>query len=119
MGITRIKGPTEYSFAVWVKNTPFSGHPLDEDRFYSFAKTVLKYNSTNWLDFEFYRNKFKEYKLEKVRFKDIKNSHRRLLDYRSFYKASPTPGVFVNDTKFDQTVRIVKAEIIIEKKLDR
>lgn len=45
--IYKIKNPVEYSFYVWMKAHPDSRHWKDTERFYSFVKTVCKYNSYN------------------------------------------------------------------------
>lgn len=37
-----IRDPIAYSFHSWMNQSPFSGHTLDMNRFYEFAKTVAK-----------------------------------------------------------------------------
>ena len=48
MTIYKIKQPVEYSFLQWINNYPDSGHWADKERFFSFVKTVCKYNASRW-----------------------------------------------------------------------
>jgi len=46
--IYKIKNPVEFSFHILVSNYPDSGHWADKERFYSFVKTVCRYNAKKW-----------------------------------------------------------------------
>jgi hypothetical protein len=55
MGLVRIKTPVEYSFHQWMSAYPDSGHWADKNRFYTFARTICRYNAKRWKDTEFVR----------------------------------------------------------------
>ena len=57
MGLQRIVNPVEYSFHQWMSAYPDSGHPLDKSRFYTFAKTICRYRTTNWKNSEYVRQR--------------------------------------------------------------
>lgn len=60
MSLFKIKQPVEYSFLQWINNYPDSGHWADMERFYSFVKTVCRYNATNWKKTDYLRKKILE-----------------------------------------------------------
>lgn len=55
--------PPEVAFHVWVSNFPFSGHPLDDERFYSFILTVHKYKrqGKKWRKRDYFIKRIREY----------------------------------------------------------
>lgn len=55
MSLIRYKNHTEYAFIVWMSNFPDSFHPLDMRRFYVFVKTVARYRSKKWRDYEYFK----------------------------------------------------------------
>lgn len=57
MSLWKIKNPVEYSFFQWMNNFPDSTHWADKARFYSFVKTVCRYNAVKWKSLDFLRNK--------------------------------------------------------------
>ena len=57
MGLQRILNPVEYSFHLWMSAFPDSSHPADKNRFYTFVKTICRYNAKNWKKSEYVRQK--------------------------------------------------------------
>jgi hypothetical protein len=57
MGLVRILTPVEYSFHQWMSAYPDSGHSSDKDRFYTFARTICRYNATKWHNREYVRQR--------------------------------------------------------------
>jgi len=55
--IYRIKNPVEYSFHIWMSNHPDSRHWADKERFYSFVKTVCRYNAKKWKDARYFKKR--------------------------------------------------------------
>lgn len=55
MTLIRFKNQTEYAFIIWIDNHPESFHPLDMQRFYAFVKTVARYRSKKWRDYEHFK----------------------------------------------------------------
>lgn len=55
--------PPEVAFHIWISNFPFSGHPLDDNRFYSFVFTVHRYKQQGkrWRNKSFFVKKIREY----------------------------------------------------------
>jgi hypothetical protein len=62
MTLCYIKQPVEYSFLQWMNNFPDSGHWADEERFFTFVKTVCIYNSKKWQRIELLRKRIIEKK---------------------------------------------------------
>lgn len=62
MAIRKIKQPVEYSFFQWINNYPDSGHWKDKERFFTFVKTVCKYNASRWKDAKYLKNRILEIK---------------------------------------------------------
>lgn len=56
----RYKRLVEYSFYQWILAYPWSKHPNDMKRFYTFVKTVCSYNSKNWKNPEYLRERILE-----------------------------------------------------------
>ncbi|MBS1495241.1 MAG: hypothetical protein JST55_17175 [Bacteroidetes bacterium] len=57
MAIIKYKNLTELSFVTWMNNYPQTWHPSDMERFYIFARTVVRYRSTRWENPNFLRTK--------------------------------------------------------------
>jgi hypothetical protein len=57
MGLQRVRNPVEYSFHIWMSAFPDSTHPADKSRFYTFVKTVCRYNAKNWKKSEYVRQR--------------------------------------------------------------
>jgi len=55
MTLIRFKNQTEYAFIVWMDSFPESFHPLDMQRFYGFVKTVARYRSKKWRDYDHFK----------------------------------------------------------------
>lgn len=98
MTVIRFKNQSDYAFLVWMNSFPNSAHPLDEDRFRTFAKTVARYRNKKWLKFSFFEqriikhpNYFDEEKIE-IYFE-------RLCDYVEFYKTPYIPSVSFGEGK--------------------
>jgi len=55
--------PVEVAFHIWVSNYPFSGHPLDDRRFYSFVSTIHRYSveGRKWRQQEYFIKRIREY----------------------------------------------------------
>lgn len=55
--------PPEIAFHIWVSNYPFSNHPLDRQRFYSFIQTVHKYKrqGNRWRKKEYFIKRIRDY----------------------------------------------------------
>ena len=53
--LIRFKNQTEYAFIVWMSSFPDSFHPLDMQRFYTFVKTVGRYRSKKWREYEYFK----------------------------------------------------------------
>ena len=92
MTVLRIKNQSDYAFLVWMNSFSNSTHPLDDERFMVFAKTVARYRSKKWLSFDHFEksikmhpNYFDEDKIEKY--------FARLVDYAQFYKLHTIPSV--------------------------
>jgi hypothetical protein len=60
--IYKIKNPVEYSFHIWMSNYPDSGHWADKERFYSFVKTICRYNARKWKDTGYLKKRILERK---------------------------------------------------------
>lgn len=58
--IYKIKNPVEYSFHIWMSNYPNSGHWADKERFYSFVKTICRYNAKKWKDTSYLKKRILE-----------------------------------------------------------
>ena len=54
MGVIFHKNPTEESFIIWMDNFPESFHWCDMKRFIQFSKTIIKYNSEKWLEYNYF-----------------------------------------------------------------
>jgi hypothetical protein len=50
MTLAKVINPVEYSFTQWINNYPDSTHWLDKARFFTFTKTVCRYNGKKWKD---------------------------------------------------------------------
>jgi hypothetical protein len=57
MGIVRIITPVEYSFHQWMSAYPDSTHWADKNRFYTFARTICRYNAKKWKNSEYVRER--------------------------------------------------------------
>ena len=57
----RIVSPSEYSFAVWMNGHPFSGHPLDDKRFFRFVKTIIRYKNYKYRDYQYFCEQVNKY----------------------------------------------------------
>jgi hypothetical protein len=55
MGLMKIKNPGEYSFHQWISAYPDSGHWADKARFYTFVRTICRFNAKRWKDTAFVR----------------------------------------------------------------
>ncbi|OGL31000.1 hypothetical protein A3F37_04270 [Candidatus Saccharibacteria bacterium RIFCSPHIGHO2_12_FULL_41_12] len=96
MSVIRYKNPTEYSFLVWINNFPESFHPMDMSRFYTFAKSVSRYNSKNWLKFQYFETKVLEH-TSNFEADNIELFHNKLCELFDFYKSNPTPLITINN----------------------
>jgi hypothetical protein len=57
MVLIRYKNQSEYAFLVWMNASPNSHHPLDEERFYQFVKTLAVYRNKKWIDYAYFRQR--------------------------------------------------------------
>ena len=62
MVVVRYKNQTEYAFLCWIGSYPESFHPLDMQRFYTFAKCVARYRSQKWKNFNHFRDAILKHK---------------------------------------------------------
>ena len=55
--------PPEIAFYIWMTNFPFSGHPLDDERFYSFVLTIHKYKrqGQKWRKREYFIRRIRDF----------------------------------------------------------
>ena len=55
--------PPEIAFHIWVSNYPFSNHPLDRERFYSFVQTIHKYKKqgNRWKKKQYFIKRIRDY----------------------------------------------------------
>ena len=55
--------PVEVAFHIWVNNYPFSSHPLDDQRFYSFISTVHRYSveGKKWRQQQYFIKMIRQY----------------------------------------------------------
>ena len=55
--------PIDITFYQWASESPLSGHPLDDKRFFKFITTVHVYGSKSkqWRKKDYFIKKFKEY----------------------------------------------------------
>jgi hypothetical protein len=67
MGLQKIKTPVEYSFYQWMNSFPDSTHPCDKKRFYTFVRTVCRYNAKKWKDINSVRQKILDKNLPSIR----------------------------------------------------
>jgi len=95
MGVVRYKNQSEYAFVIWISNFPDSGHPLDEQRFQVFAKTVAKYRNKRWLEYEYFENQIKAYA---PHFADdsVENYWHKLREFVSFYRLGAIPTTVID-----------------------
>lgn len=56
MPILLIKNPVEYSFILWMNSFPESMHPSDMDRFYTFVRSVARYNGKRWRKYTYFKD---------------------------------------------------------------
>lgn len=60
MALIVFKNHSDYALKQWLDNWPLSAHPLDEQRFMVFAKTVAKYRNKKWLKYANFEKALKE-----------------------------------------------------------
>jgi hypothetical protein len=92
MAVIRYKNQSNYAFMIWMGSHPNSGHALDEERFYRFAKTVAVYRNKKWLDQDFFRKSVLEHPTYLDEEK-IDKYWRKLLELVAFHKVGPIPTV--------------------------
>ncbi len=56
----KYKNHCDYAFLVWMASFPESFHPYDMQRFYTFAKCVIRYRSKKWLDYTYLQKRILE-----------------------------------------------------------
>ena len=92
MAAIRFKNPTEYAFLIWLDNFPESFHPLDMDRFYCFVRSVKRYNSSKWLEYEYFKKKILSHS-PKFDEENVELFHSKLIELIDFSKVPPMPLV--------------------------
>lgn len=92
MAVIRYKNQSDYAFLLWMGAHPNSAHPLDEERFYQFAKTVAVYRNKKWLDYDFFRKSILDHPKHFDEDKTDKYWH-RLLELVAFHRVGPIPTV--------------------------
>lgn len=92
MALIRYKNNSEYALKQWLSNWPLSAHPLDEQRFMIFAKSVAKYRSKKWLKYENFEKALKQ---SKHPFEDAEVEHYyyKLQSFVEFYGTPALPLV--------------------------
>jgi len=79
--LTKIKNPVEYSFVQW-KNSPHTtGHWADKARFYTFVKTVCRYNARKWKSVDYLKKMIIKY-LPDVELDFLENTLADLLQHK-------------------------------------
>ncbi len=73
-------------------NFPDSGHPLDERRFYVFAKTVARYRNKKWRDYSYFEKCILEHTPHFDK-EDIEKFWSRLRELVEFHSVNPIPTV--------------------------
>ncbi|MEN9852133.1 MAG: hypothetical protein RI996_76 [Candidatus Parcubacteria bacterium] len=113
------KKPTEESFINWINGYPETYHPADRDRFYTFVKTVCRYNSSNWKNGDFLKKKILEIKsnFNKNKLENILEEYESLI---SFYDTKYLPTDEdrsseddVNDSLHYYEVDVIKGKIVM------
>lgn len=86
MTLIRYKNQIEYAFIIWMSNYPDSYHWADMQRFYTFVKTVARYRSTKWRQYDYFRQ---QVLTRKPHFAadDIEKFHDIMMKCLEFYKA--------------------------------
>lgn len=100
MALLRFKDHCDYAFLDWMDSFPNSGHPLDEERFYCFAKSVAIYRNKKWLSYEHFEKSILSHSTYFEPDKIEKYWH-RLRDFIAFHRVGPIPSVIVtNDDRY-------------------
>lgn len=109
MTLIRYKNPIEISFYYWMKQYPESSGPLDMKRFYSFVKSICRYNSEKWKSTRYLKIKILEYEpnFKKNILNEFLNLHQSLIE---FYKSAYLRGR-------DSIEKNVKKGFYIERKI--
>ncbi|MFH1713532.1 MAG: hypothetical protein ABH896_05130 [Candidatus Jacksonbacteria bacterium] len=107
MGIIRYKNPTECSFYFWINQCPDSFHPLDMKRFYTFIKTVCRYNSKKWKSRDYLKKRIFDEKphFDTDSLENILSLYKNLLD---FHRANPFSSNIRNDLNIQRGYYIEK-----------
>jgi hypothetical protein len=89
------RNPTEESFIIWLSNFPESFHPLDMQRFYTFAKNVNTYGAKRWFNKKYFKSQIR---LHIPNFDEDKIDcfYERLLICREYYNSFKTPLIDIN-----------------------
>ncbi len=91
MAVIKFQNQSDYAFLIWMSNFPESGHPLDSERFYVFAKTVARYRNKKWLDYSYFEERILKHtpKFDK---EEIEKFWYKLLELVKFYKTGTVPA---------------------------
>lgn len=73
--------PVEIAFHIWVSNYPFSGHPLDDQRFYSFVSTIHRYSveGKKWRQQQYFIKRIRQYGYHQDESELIEKYHQMML----------------------------------------
>ena len=96
MAVVKYKNQSEYAFYNWLGSYPESGHPLDTQRFYVFAKTVAKYRNKRWQDYAYFEKRVLTHSphFDKENLEDF---YYRLCELVKFYSIGALPTTTLDD----------------------